>query len=60
VVVGIDQVDAAPYLTPNKKQLMHITCHGKTTLIIYSALILQNEWFNYGVSVACRNTEKIK
>jgi hypothetical protein len=28
--VGIDAVDAAPHLTPNDKQLMHITCHGKT------------------------------
>jgi hypothetical protein len=53
VVVGIDLVDATPHLTPNKKQLMHITCHGKTTSMIYPARILQNEWINYGVSVAC-------
>jgi hypothetical protein len=32
VVVGIDQVDAVPRLTCNKKPLMQITCHGKTTL----------------------------
>lgn len=31
LVVGIDQVDAVPCLTINKKELMHITCHGKTT-----------------------------
>jgi hypothetical protein len=30
LVVGIDQVDAAPHLTPNNRQLMRITCHGKT------------------------------
>jgi hypothetical protein len=33
VVVGIDQVDAIPRLTANKKPLMHITCHGKRTLL---------------------------
>lgn len=32
MVVGIDQVDAVPRLTSNKKPFMHITCHGKTTL----------------------------
>ena len=29
--MDIDQVDdEAPRLTPKMKQLMHITCHGKT------------------------------
>ena len=28
--MGIDQVDAVPHLTPNNKQLVQITCHGKT------------------------------
>ena len=28
--MGIDQVDAAPHLTSNNRQLMNITCHGKT------------------------------
>ncbi|PNF31614.1 hypothetical protein B7P43_G17187 [Cryptotermes secundus] len=28
VVVGIDQVDAVPRLTSNKKPFMHITCHA--------------------------------
>jgi hypothetical protein len=31
LVVGIDQVVAAPHLTPNNRQLMDVTCHGKTT-----------------------------
>ncbi|KDR21193.1 uncharacterized protein LOC110828310 [Zootermopsis nevadensis] len=56
VVVGIDQVDATPHLTPNKKQLMHITCHALLTQydsqnhlyprvgdLVYLELELENE-----------------
>ena len=57
LVVGIDQVDAVPRLTPNKRQLMHITCHGKTVepsneVLMFHAFFKTSNW-HIQTSVCC-------